>query len=138
MSEAQSELVRRMFAAAARALSGEPLEDLYRLLDPEVEWIPINAALEGSRYRGHEGVRRWIDDMNRDWNAFEALPQEFVDLGDERLLALGTWRARGRTSGVQLDSQPAAWLIQLRNRKTVRMETFTDRAEALEAAGLRE
>ena len=136
MSEAQSELVRKMFAATARAISGESLEDLCRLLDPDVEWIPINAALEGTRYRGHEGVQRWTDEMNRDWEAFEALPREFRDLGGERLLALGTWSARGRSSGVELDNQPAAWLIQLRNQKIVRMQTFTDRVEALKAAGL--
>ncbi len=138
MSEAQSELVRKMFAATARAISGKSPEDLYRLLDAGVEWLPINAALEGAPYRGHEGVQRWTDEMSRDWDAFEALPTEFHDLGGERLLALGTWRARGRSSGVELDSQPAAWLIQFRNQKIVRMQTFTDRAKALEAAGLSE
>jgi ketosteroid isomerase-like protein len=138
MSQENVEVVREMFAAAARAISGEPLEDLYRLLDPDVEWIPINAPLEGTSYRGHRGVRRWIEEMDLLWDDFEALPSEFVDIGNDRLLAFGTWRARGRTSGVQLDAQPAAWLIRLRNGKAVRMQTFTDRAAALEAAGLRE
>lgn len=140
MSQENVELVRGMFGAAAHALSGEPLGDLFRLLDPDIEWIPINAALEGTSYRGHDGVRRWIDEMNRDWDDFEALPNEFVDLGNDRLLAFGTWRARGRSSGIQLDAQPAAWLVRLRNGKVLRMQTFTDRADALEAAaaGLRE
>ena len=93
-------------------------------------------SAEGTSYHGPEGVRQWIDEMTRDWADFEPLPEEFLDLGNDRLLARGTWRARGRTSGVQLDSQPAAWLIQLRNRKIVRMQTFTDHAAALEDAGL--
>jgi ketosteroid isomerase-like protein len=138
MSEETVEIAREMFAAAARAINRGEFENLGGLLDPEVEWIPINAALEGGWYRGHSGVRQWIEDMNRDWDYFEARPEEFRDLGDDRLLALGTWRARGRSSGVELDSQPAAWLIQLRNGKTVRMQTFTDRSQALEAAGLSE
>jgi ketosteroid isomerase-like protein len=138
MSEETVEIAREMFAAAARAINLGEFEDLGGLLDPEVEWIPINAALEGGWYRGHSGVRQWIEDMNRDWDYFEARPEEFRDLGDDRLLALGTWRARGRSSGVELDSQPAAWLIQLRNGKTVRMQTFTDRSQALEAAGVSE
>jgi ketosteroid isomerase-like protein len=138
MSEAEFELAQEMFAAAGRAHSGGPFDELYRLLDPEVEWIPFTAALEGAIYRGHEGVRHWIENMRRDWDVFEPRPEEFVDLGNERLLALGTWTARGRGSGVELDSQPAAWLIQFRNRRAVRMQTFTNRAEALEAAGLRE
>ncbi len=138
MSEVQPEVARKMFAATARAISGEPLEDLYRVLDPDVEWIPIAASLEGSSYRGHEGVRRWIDEMKQVWGDFEPLPKEFFDLGNGRLLAIGTWRARARISGVQLDSQPAAWLIHLRDQRIVRMQTFTDRRRALEAAGLSE
>ena len=138
MSQENVELVRQMFGAAGRAMNLGALDELYRLLDPDVEWIPINAALEGTRYRGHDGVRQWFEDMNRDWDFFEARPVEIRDLGDDRLLALGTWKARGRSSGVELDSQPAAWLLQLRGGKAVRMQTFTDRAKALEAAGLRE
>jgi ketosteroid isomerase-like protein len=138
MSQENVEVVRQIYEAAGRAINHGALDEFCRLLDPDVEWIPINAALEGVRYRGHDGVRQWIEDMNRDWDFFEARPVEVRDLGDERLLALGTWRARGRSSGLELDSQPAAWLLQLRDRKAVRMQTFTDRAKALEAAGLSE
>ncbi len=138
MSQENLEFVRQMFGAAGRAINLGALDELYRFLASDVEWVPINAALEGTRYRGHDGVRHWIEDMNRDWDFFEARPEEIRDLGDDRVLALGTWRARGRSSGVELDSQPAAWLLQLRGGKAVRMQTFTDRAKALEAAGLSE
>jgi ketosteroid isomerase-like protein len=138
MSEENFELARKMFAATARGINLGAFDELNSLLDPKVEWIPINAALEGTRYCGHDGVREWIEDMNRDWDFFEARPEDFRDLGDDRLLALGTWRARGRTSGVELTSQPAAWLLEVRDRRVVRMQTFTDRDKALEAAGLSE
>ena len=136
MAEVQPEVARKMFAATARAIGGEPVDELCRLLDPDVEWIPI--TLEGTSYQGHEGVRQWIDEMKQDWEDFEPLPEEFFDLGNGRLLAIGTWRAQGKISGVQLDSQPAAWLIHLRHQRIVRMQTFTDRRRALEAAGLSE
>jgi ketosteroid isomerase-like protein len=138
MSQENGEIVRQLFGAAGRAINLGALDELYRLLAPDVEWVPINATLEGTRYRGHDGVRHWIEDMNRDWDFFEARPEEVRDLGDDRCLALGTWRARGRSSGVELDSQPAAWLVQLQEGKAVRMQTFTDRAKAFEAAGLSE
>jgi ketosteroid isomerase-like protein len=138
MSQENVELARELFAAATSAINLGALDELNSLLDPEVEWIPINAALEGTRYRGHDGVRQWIDDMNRDWDYFEARPEDFRDLGDDRLLVLGTWRARGRSSGVELTSQPASWLLAFRDGRAVLMQTFTDRARALEAAGLRE
>ena len=130
--------MRQILRAASRAINVGALDELDPLLDPDVEWIPINAALEGSRYRGREGVRQWIEDMTRDWDFFEARPDEIRDLGENRLLALGTWRARGRSSGLELDSQPAAWLLQLRDGRTLRLQTFTNRAKAFEAAGLRE
>jgi ketosteroid isomerase-like protein len=37
---------------------------------------------------------------------------------------------------VELDSQKAAWLMQFRDGKIIRLQTFTDRERAFEAAGL--
>ena len=84
------------------------------------------------------GCGEWIEDMKRDWEEFEARPEDFRDLGDDRVLALGSWRARGRGGDVPLDFPQAAWLGQYREGKLVRMQTFTARKEALEAAGLSE
>jgi ketosteroid isomerase-like protein len=119
------------------AFNSRDVPALLGLLDPEVEWIPILAVLEGRVYRGHAGVRRWIKDLDTDWDYFETCPEEFRDLG-ERVLVLGHWRARGRASGVQLENQPGSWLLDLKGGKVTRQETYTDRTEALEAAGLEE
>ena len=137
MSQETVELARLSFEAYNRTFA-EGTPDLYELLDPEVEWAPVSALLEGTSYHGHDGVREWIKDMKRDWTTFETRPERFLDLGDDRVLALGTWRAQGRGGGVELDFQHAAWLIQYRNGKLVRLQTFTDRTKALEAAGLKE
>lgn len=105
------------------------------LLDPDVEWIPIMATLEGRVYRGHDGVCQWIEDLGTDWEYFETYTEEWHDLGD-RVLAFGRWRARGRASGIELENEPASWLWDVRDGKIVRLQTFTDRTEAIEAAGL--
>ncbi len=133
MSQENVESARRIFEAFNRAFT-EGADDLYAFLDPEVEWIPVTAILEGRSYHGHEGVRRWIEDMKRDWEEFEPRPEEFLDLGDDRVLALGFWHARGRGGDVPLDFPHAAWLAQYREGKLVRMQSFTVRQEALEAA----
>ena len=135
MSEENLELARRTFEAFNRAFT-ERADDLYALLDPDIEWIPVTAILEGRSYHGHEGVRRWIEDIKRDWEEFEPRPEDFLDLGDDRVLALGSWHARGREGDV-LDLPRAAWLAQYREGKLVRMQAFTPQ-EALEAAGLSE
>jgi ketosteroid isomerase-like protein len=126
------EIVRRLFDAFNR----RDIPAFLGTLDPDVEWIPIMAALEGRAYRGHEGVRRWIEDLANDWEYFEPRLEEFRDL-DNRVLIFGHWRARGRASGVELD-EPATWLYEIKDRKVVSMRTFTDRAEALRVAWLKE
>jgi ketosteroid isomerase-like protein len=136
MPQENVEIVRRAFEAFERTYS-EGTRDLYELLDPDVEWIPIMAILEGTTYHGHEGVRQWIDDVKRDWAAFEARPEDFRDVGNDRVLVLGAWRARGRRGEVVLDLAQAAWLLQISEGKIIRMQTFTEREKALEAAGLR-
>jgi ketosteroid isomerase-like protein len=137
MSQENVELARTAFEAFNRAFN-EGVPDLYDMLDPEIEWIPMTAILEGRTYRGHDGVREWIEDMKREWTSYETMPERFQDLGDDRVLALGTWRARGRGGDVLLDFPHASWLLQYRKGKIVRVETFTDRTQALEAAGLSE
>jgi ketosteroid isomerase-like protein len=133
VSQENVEIVRRVFDAFNR----RNIDAFLGALDPDVEWIPIMAALEGRVYRGHEGTRRWIEDLTADWEFFEPRFEEFRDLGD-RVVVFGHWRARGRASGVELENQPGTWLYEVKDGKVVLMRTFTDRAEALEAVGLRE
>jgi ketosteroid isomerase-like protein len=129
MSRQNVELVRRMH----QAFNQRDTETFLGLLDPDVEWVPMMARLEGVVYRGRKEVERWLIGLDHDWVALRTEPQEFRDLGDV-VLTLGTWHARARTSGLVLDSEPGAWVARVRNGKVVRQETFTDLAQALEAA----
>jgi ketosteroid isomerase-like protein len=140
MSQENVEVVRAAFEAFNRtyAAGTTDLSAFLDFIDPDVEWVPIMAILEGTTYHGHEGMRQWIEDVKRDWVAFEPRPEQFRDLGDDRVLVLGAWRAQGRGGDVLLDIPQAAWLIQIRNGKVVRLQTFTERKKALEAVGLSE
>ena len=129
MSRENVELVRRVH----QAFNQRDTETFLGLLDPDVEWVPMMARLEGVVYRGLKEVERWLIGLDHDWVALRTEPREFRDLGDV-VLTLGTWHARARTSGLVLDSEPGAWVARVRNGKVVRQETFTDLAQALEAA----
>jgi ketosteroid isomerase-like protein len=61
---------------------------------------------------------------------------EFIDAGD-KVVVIGRARATARGSGMQLDS-PVALVWTLREGLIVRNQVFTDRNDALEAAGLKE
>jgi ketosteroid isomerase-like protein len=127
------EAIRRAYDSFEAAFSGRDVEAFLEQIDEDVEWVPIMAALEGRVYHGHDGVRRWFEDLRRDWEVFDSKPEEIRDLGDGHFLVLGHWLARGRGSGVELSSQPASWLMKFREGKVVRLQTFTTREEALKA-----
>jgi ketosteroid isomerase-like protein len=127
------ELVRTLLEAVSRFDE----DAMLAVIRPDYEFVPIMAALEGRVYRGHEGVRQWLAEMRIHWEYFECCPEEFHDLGD-RVIAFGHWRARGRTSGVEVDGQPATWLAWIEDGELCRWRTFTDREEGLEAAGVTE
>ena len=133
MSQENVETFRRM----REPFNRRDVEAVLELLDPDVEWIPIMADLEGRVYRGHEEVRQWFEDLAVDWERFEVFNEKFYDLGD-RVLTLGHWSARGRASGVELKHQAASWLTDFKGGRIVRLRTYTNRAEALEAVGLSE
>jgi ketosteroid isomerase-like protein len=121
------ELVRLVLEAVNRRHE----DGLVDLLDPDVEFFPILASLEGG-YRGHAGARRWLRSLELDWELYETRLERVYDLGDSAL-GLGGWRARGRTSGIELRSQPGAWHARVRDGRVVWWRTYTDRAEAFGA-----
>jgi ketosteroid isomerase-like protein len=124
--------IRRTWEAWGTAFSGED-DAFMQGIARDVEWVPLMAVLEGRVFHGHEGLRRWFEDLRRDWAVFDPIFEEFRDLGDGQYLVLGHWRARARSSGVEL-KQPASWLMRMRGGKVARLRTFTNRKEALEVA----
>jgi ketosteroid isomerase-like protein len=119
------------------AVNRRDAEAMIACTNADYEFVPIMAALEGRVYRGAEGIRRWIADLADHWEYFECYPLEYHDLGD-RVIAFGHWRARGRASGVEVEGQPATWLAWVEDGLLSRWRTFTDRDEALDAAGVTE
>jgi ketosteroid isomerase-like protein len=133
MSQENIEIVRRGFEAYAR----RDVDQFLSYLDPDFELhSAIVGGAEGRVYRGHDGVRRWLADSDESFEDLRIEPTEFRDLGD-RVLVFGRIRARGRESGLELDS-PTGWVSTVRDGRLVKAEGFLSRAEALEAAGLRD
>ena len=108
-------------------------------LDPEVEWHPaLLASLEGRAtvYRGREGVRKWFQQVYEVLGEVQTEFSEIRDLGD-RIVAIGRIRTRGEASGAETES-PLAYVIDYRDGKATRVQSYLDPQEALEAAGLSE
>jgi ketosteroid isomerase-like protein len=130
MSQENVELIRREWErwnAGEREIDAEAVH-------PD---LVVYSAMTNSTYQGHEGLRRWmaeIDDQFEDWRL---LIDQFRDAPDGRLLALGSVHFRGRTSGVEFN-QPMAWLLAFAGGQLIELRNIPDHAQALEAAGFTE
>jgi uncharacterized protein len=131
MSQENVEAVHRGVDAMNR---GEP-EAMLEMVDDEVVWEPLRASFEGA-YRGHAGMRRYFADTAESFERFEVRFAEMRDLG-ERVLAIGTVRARGRDSGAEIEIVTAA-VFTFREGRLVHYKDYGDRRAALEAAGVEE
>ena len=86
--------------------------------------------------RGHEGVRRLFGEIYDAFDEIHVWYSEVRDLGD-RVVAIGHIRMRGKGSGAETES-PAAVVIDNRDGKAVRVQTYLDPQEALDDTGLSE
>jgi ketosteroid isomerase-like protein len=103
------------------------------LRDQDCEMVPIGDWPDARVIRGREAVWDFYRDIGQTLS-FESVRVEFVDAGPDRVLGHQRHEAHGRSSGA--DVQVDYWFVTtFHNGKIVRDEWFTDRAEALEAAG---
>ena len=125
-----------LFETGVDAYNGRDPEAFVARCETDCEWHPfLSSQVEGtSGYRGHDGIRAWFGDIDSMFSEMRAEVREVRDLGD-RVLGLGTIRARGRESGAEVSS-PIGWLIEVRGGKLCRGWAYASHEEALEAAGV--
>jgi ketosteroid isomerase-like protein len=121
-------------ARSFEAFNARDVERLLSCTHPECEWFPFRAQLEGGSYTGHEGVRRFLRDMDDDWSAFTIEPVELT-AHDDVVVATGHVAGTGRGSGVDIDFL-AGFVFELRDELILRIKSYNDPADAREAAGL--
>ena len=131
MSQENVEIVRRVYETY---VSGD-FEATFTLIDPEVE-TDVSIRPEGKVYLGHEGLAEALRTWTGTWEAWRIEVEEILDAGDQ-VVAFEKQSGRGKGSGVRF-SQETASVFTLCEDTVVRIKWFSNRGEALEAAGLRE
>ena len=133
MSQENVDIVRRVLEATNRG----DIEEMLTYIDPEGELhSAIIGGAEGNVYGGHDGFRRWYVEIEATFEELRTELTELRGLGD-RVVGLGHIYARGRESGVELDSA-TGWVFTLRNGKVLKAEGFLSPDKALHAVGLAE
>jgi len=111
----------------------------YEFLDPEIEWRgPRGFPDLAAPHYGHDGVRRYMEKLSEAIEDYRMVPEEFIDAGADQVLVFSREGGRGKGSGADVVTHPTAHLWTLRDGKAVRMQSYWERPDALEAAGLSE
>jgi len=131
MSRENVELLYQGFEAWRR----RDLDTVLASSHPEVEIAPVMGPAS-TTYRGHEGMRRFWDDIFSTFPDFSPELLEARDLGD---FVLGTVRIRGQGAGSHVPSEQTVWCAtEWRDAKLLWYRAYESEREALEAVGLRE
>jgi ketosteroid isomerase-like protein len=130
VSQANVDVVGRSF----EAFNARDVNELVGLSTPDCEWLPFRAQLEGIVYRGHDGIRRFVSDIDDDWERYQVDPLEFHGRG-ERVAVVGQVRAVGRGS-VDIDSI-AGFVFELRCGRIRYVTSHSSPEAARQAVGMR-
>jgi ketosteroid isomerase-like protein len=104
---------------------------------PTVEVHSRFGGFSGEPYRGYDGIRAWLDEVQQAFERFEPWVDEARDLGDGRVVATGGISFRARGSGVDM-AERLGWVYEFRDRRLRRMMFYGSPRAALEAVGLGE
>jgi ketosteroid isomerase-like protein len=133
MSQENVEVAREVLAT----LGERDPSHLVALADPDVEWHSFFAMGEGGgSYRGHDGTRRYMSDLEDAFEIGRADVDDALAVGNVVVL-VGRIHYRGKGSGVESES-PAGWMLKFRHGKVLRFRAFREPEQVLEAVGLSE
>jgi len=107
----------------------------YSELPDDFELVLASEMPDAGSYRG-DAARRWLRSWVESFDRLTVEAVEFTDAGDQVMIEL---LQRGWLAGSDDPVELSTWVVSTaREGALVRSELFLSRAEALEAAGLRE
>jgi ketosteroid isomerase-like protein len=133
MSRQNVEVVRKGFDAYQQG----DWEGVVRDADPDIEVVQPPDFPDARSYHGHSGlveVLRWWPSQ---WERFHVELTEVLDANDDHVVWVTRQRGRGKGGGVEVVGE-VAFVSTFRDGKTIRIEMFQTRQEALATVGVPE
>ena len=133
MSRENVEMVKAFFSA----YNARDADVCDRLFDPDAEVITVSTrgGLPGVSW-GRGESRRYFEALDEAWANLRIEIEDYRGL-DDSVVAIGCVRGTGKSSGVQVE-EPFAVLFVIRDSVFVRVDSYSDPSDALEAAWLSE
>ena len=133
MSQENIEFIRHLYAAFNRGDMEEAVADF----DPDIVWRWPTGVPGATEVRGRDEARTVLKGYRNAWETITITAEEFIPLGEDRLLVPNHHRGRGRGSGVETETRFCdMWTF--RGGKAVAFQGFWNKQEALEAVELQE
>jgi ketosteroid isomerase-like protein len=120
---------------AFQTFGAEGIDAALSFFSPDVVWHPTDRWLEGSAYRGHDGVRRLAGAFSENFDDFRYEVHDIRDAQD-RVVALIDMSGRIRHSGAKISQRLGFVVSGFRDGTFRDVRAFPAWHEALEAAGL--
>jgi serine phosphatase RsbU (regulator of sigma subunit)/ketosteroid isomerase-like protein len=126
VDDAYEALVGRLF----HAFNQRDAVAIVSLCAPEMEFFTVTGGEAGhdAPYRGPDGLREYLADVERVWEAL-LITLGSVERQGNRLLAVGRVYVRSRELGIR--DMPVAWIWNVEDGLFTRGEVFVDPAEAI-------
>jgi ketosteroid isomerase-like protein len=135
MSQEDVALVREGYARWQAGDYPLLLDFLLASAAPDIEIYSRFGGFSGTPYRGHDGVRAWLAEIQENFERFEPWVDEAREAGDDQIVATGGISFRARESSVDM-AERMGWIYEFRNGRVRRMMFYGSPGEALEAAEL--
>jgi len=130
MSQENVRTVSRLFDA----VNCRDFEAASELLHEEVTWQPL-ISVENDVHIGKKAVREaW--ERNVEAMGLRPQPDEYIAVGDDRVVVRLRFLTLGTTSGLPLEA-PAGQIYTVKDGRILSLETYRSLEEALEAPRLR-
>jgi hypothetical protein len=124
-------------SAFTDAFNAHDVEAVIACCHPDVEFHSTFAAVGGTVYHGHDGMRRWHRDLAEAWeNEIRSEPEAFFDLG-EHTLTFTVLHGRGKQSGAEA-VLPIAAVSRSRDGLLIYYKAYVHREDALRDLGVAE
>ena len=119
-----------------RAFNRGDVDAMVGLVTDDVDLRPPSHRLDGIVFRGHLGIRAWMERVADTWSEVRGSPRVSATVGEHLVVVIDV-RLVGHDSGASVD-QRAFTVYTMRDGKAAALISYLSEREALEAVGLRE
>lgn len=116
------------------AFSRRDLDTVLTLVHPQIVFRPVTAEVTraGEPYRGHEGIRCYLEDVEAHWEELTVHPAQIRAAG-RAVVALGL--VSGSGSAGSFENAPTTWVVKFKDDLVVHAQIFSDPRKVVEALG---